>query len=194
MFFSTIFFFSFILFPFVWWYMPVWLGHSLPPPIVPLCDIIPHTAQPSSLRASSLPSPVYFHSHCHPSYAVLLSSHHIPIPPQPTFPGLPLRFSQLSLSSRFFHLCSLQHQQGELSRLNIPDVDNPSTLRRSFTSAPRYNLIHPAFMCVHLHAFVCVRACVFQHACVWVACLLQVCCEWPKCEYACNVVEHGGEQ
>ena len=33
-------------------------------------DIIPHSVQPSSLRPSSLPSPLYFHSRHSPSYVV----------------------------------------------------------------------------------------------------------------------------
>ena len=43
--------------------------------------------QPSSLSSSSLsiPSPLYFHYHRPPSYAVFLSSHHMPIPLQPCF-------------------------------------------------------------------------------------------------------------
>ena len=50
-----------------------------------LFDITADSIQPSSLRPSSLPSPLYFHFHRHPSYVVLLSSHHMPIPLQPSF-------------------------------------------------------------------------------------------------------------
>ena len=49
-----------------------------------LFESTPHSIQPSSLRSSSLPSP--FHFHRPPSYVELLSSHHMPIPLQPTFP------------------------------------------------------------------------------------------------------------
>ena len=38
-----------------------------------------------SLRSSSLPSPLYFHYHRPPPYAVFLSSHHMPIPLLPSF-------------------------------------------------------------------------------------------------------------
>ena len=44
-----------------------------------------YCVQPSSLRSSSLPSPLYFHYHRPPSYIVFLSSHHMPIPLQPSF-------------------------------------------------------------------------------------------------------------
>ena len=47
--------------------------------------IILYFVQPSSLRSSSVPSPLYFHYICSPSYVVFLSSHHMPIPPQPSF-------------------------------------------------------------------------------------------------------------
>ena len=50
-----------------------------------LFDIIPHSVQPSSLRSSSLPSPLYSHYHCPNSYVVFLSSHHMPVPLQPSF-------------------------------------------------------------------------------------------------------------
>ena len=50
-----------------------------------LFDVILYFVQPSSLRSSSLPSPLYFHYHRPPSYVVLLSSHHMPIPLQPSF-------------------------------------------------------------------------------------------------------------
>ena len=50
-------------------------------------DVILYFVQPSSLRYSSLPSPfpLYFHFHRPSSYVVLLSSQHMPIPPQPPF-------------------------------------------------------------------------------------------------------------
>ena len=41
--------------------------------------------QPSSLRFSSLPSPLYFHYHRPLSYSVFLSSHPTPIPLHPPF-------------------------------------------------------------------------------------------------------------
>ena len=50
-----------------------------------LFDIILHFVKSSSLRHSSLSSPLYCHFHRSPSYAVLLSSNHMPIPPQPPF-------------------------------------------------------------------------------------------------------------
>ena len=50
-----------------------------------LFDIILYSVQPSSLRYSSLPSPLYFHFHRPPSYAVFLSCHHMPIQLQPPF-------------------------------------------------------------------------------------------------------------
>ena len=50
-----------------------------------LFDVILHFVQPSSLRSSSLPSPLYFHYHCPPSCVVFLSSHHMPVPLQPSF-------------------------------------------------------------------------------------------------------------
>ena len=40
---------------------------------------------PSTLTHSTPPPPVYFHSHRPPSYVVLLYSHHITIPLQPSF-------------------------------------------------------------------------------------------------------------
>ena len=46
-----------------------------------LSGIIPHSVKPSSLRISSRLPPLYFHSHCPPSYVVLLASHHMSIPP-----------------------------------------------------------------------------------------------------------------
>ena len=42
-----------------------------------LFDIILYFVQPSFLRSSSLPSPLYFHFHRPPSYVVFLSSHHM---------------------------------------------------------------------------------------------------------------------
>ena len=71
-------------------------------------DIILCFVQPSSLRYSSLPSPLYLHFHRPPSYVVFLSSHHIPIPLQPSFMDflcdsptfvVPLLLSFLILSS-----------------------------------------------------------------------------------------------
>ena len=50
-----------------------------------LFDIILYFVQPSSLRSSSLPSPLYLHFHRPPPYVVFLSSHHKPIPRQPSF-------------------------------------------------------------------------------------------------------------
>ena len=50
-----------------------------------LFDVILYFVQPSSLRSSSLPSPLYFHYHCPPSYVVFFSSHHMPIPYTSTF-------------------------------------------------------------------------------------------------------------
>ena len=50
-----------------------------------LFDVILYFVQPSSLRSSALPSPLYFHYHRPPSYVVFLSSHHMPIPLQPSF-------------------------------------------------------------------------------------------------------------
>ena len=41
--------------------------------------------QPSSLRSSSLSSPLHLHFHRPPSYVLFLSSHHIPIPLQASF-------------------------------------------------------------------------------------------------------------
>ena len=50
-------------------------------------DVILYFVQPSSLRYSSIPSPfpLYFHFHRPSSYVMLLSSQHMPIPPQPPF-------------------------------------------------------------------------------------------------------------
>ena len=45
-----------------------------------LFDISLHSVESSSLRSSSPPSPLYFHSHCPPSYVVFFSSHHMLIP------------------------------------------------------------------------------------------------------------------
>ena len=50
-----------------------------------LISSVTNSVQPSSLRSSSLPSLLYFHSHHPPSYVVLLSSHHMPIPLHPHF-------------------------------------------------------------------------------------------------------------
>ena len=50
-----------------------------------LFDVIIYFVQPSSLRSSSLPSPLYFRFHSFPSYAVFLSSHYMSIPLQPPF-------------------------------------------------------------------------------------------------------------
>ena len=69
-----IFFFLFILFPLlrgvnVWRYTPPCstVVHSISRQSL-LFYIILHFVQPSSLRSSSLPSPLYFHSHCPPYY------------------------------------------------------------------------------------------------------------------------------
>ena len=81
------FLFLFILFPLL-----CRIIHFLPRQSI-LFYIIPHSVQSSSLRSSSLPSPLYFHFHHPPSYAVILSSHHMHIPSQPPFVdflGLPL--------------------------------------------------------------------------------------------------------
>ena len=51
--------------------------------------IIPNSVQPSSLRSSSLPSPLYFHYHCHTTST--------------SFPGLSLPFPPLLLCPLFFH-------------------------------------------------------------------------------------------
>ena len=48
-------------------------------------DVILYFVQPSSLRSSSLPSPLYFHYHRPPSYVVFLSYRHMSIPLQPSF-------------------------------------------------------------------------------------------------------------
>ena len=45
-----------------------------------LFDFILYFVQSSSLRYSSLPSPLYFNYHRPPSCVVFLSSHHMPIP------------------------------------------------------------------------------------------------------------------
>ena len=50
-----------------------------------LLGIIPHSVQPSPLRSSFVPSPLYFHFSRHPSHVVLLPSHHMPIQRQPPF-------------------------------------------------------------------------------------------------------------
>ena len=50
-----------------------------------LLDIILRFVQPSFLRSSSRPSPLYFHFHRTPSYVVFLSSHHMPLSLQPPF-------------------------------------------------------------------------------------------------------------
>ena len=50
-----------------------------------LFDSIPHPVQAPSLRTSRLPYPLYFHLHRLPSYVVLLSYYHTPIPLQPPF-------------------------------------------------------------------------------------------------------------
>ena len=71
-----------------------------------LFDIIPHSVQPSSLRPSSVPSPLYFHFHRPPSYVVLLSSHHIAHTTSISFPGLSSRFPPLLLSSSWFNFLS----------------------------------------------------------------------------------------
>ena len=47
-----------------------------------LFDMTPHSVRPSSLRPSSS---LVLHFHRPPSYIVLLSSHHMPIPRQPSF-------------------------------------------------------------------------------------------------------------
>ena len=60
-----------------------------------LFDIITHSVQPSSLRPSYLPSPMYFHFHRPPSYIGFLSSHHMPIPLQP------LSWSVFAISATF---------------------------------------------------------------------------------------------
>ena len=65
-----------------------------------LFDIIPHSVQPSSPSSSPLPSPLVFHYHRPPSYIVLLSSHHMPIPFQPPF---------LDFLCKFPHFCCPAH-------------------------------------------------------------------------------------
>ena len=50
-----------------------------------LLGIIPHSVQPSPLRSSFVPSPLYYHFSRHPSHVVLLPSHHMPIQRQPPF-------------------------------------------------------------------------------------------------------------
>ena len=47
-------------------------GRQLPPRQALLFDTIPHSVKRSSVRPSSLPSPLYFHLHCHPSHVVPL--------------------------------------------------------------------------------------------------------------------------
>ena len=88
---SVLFFFSFILFPLLCGVDILW--HTPPCSTVvhiisrqsPLFDVILNFVQPSSLRSSSLPSPLYFHYHRPPSYVVFISSHHMSIPLQPSF-------------------------------------------------------------------------------------------------------------
>ena len=68
-----------------------------------LFDVILYFVQPSSLRPSSIPCSLYFHFHRPPSYAVLLSSHHMPIPLQPLFLDFRCDFPHFP---SFFHLLS----------------------------------------------------------------------------------------
>ena len=56
-------------------------------------DFTAHSSQPSSLRPSLHPPPLHSHSHRPPSYAVLLSSPHIPIQLQPSFLNFLCHFS-----------------------------------------------------------------------------------------------------
>ena len=70
-----------------------------------LFDIILYFVQPSSLRSSSLPSPLYFNFHRPPSNAVFLHSHHMPIPLQPPFLDF-LAMFPFSLSPLFLLLLS----------------------------------------------------------------------------------------
>ena len=86
---NTFFFFflSFISFPLLCGsitmiYASMQHGRILHQPTV---DIILYFVQPYSLRSSSLPSRLYLHFHRPPSYAVFLSSHHMPIPLQHSF-------------------------------------------------------------------------------------------------------------
>ena len=58
-----------------------------------------------SLRSSclSIPSPLYFHYHRPPSYAVFLSSHHMPIPLQPYVSCTFFVISPTFVALLFFH-------------------------------------------------------------------------------------------
>ena len=64
--------------------------------------ISPLTVEPSSLRPSSPPHPLYFQSHHHPSCALLLSSHHMPLPLQSPFLDILCDFSHLRFPSYCF--------------------------------------------------------------------------------------------
>ena len=54
--------------------------HIIYKPTALFFDVILYFVQPSSLRYSSLPSPLYFRYHRPPSYVVFLSSHHMSTP------------------------------------------------------------------------------------------------------------------
>ena len=83
-----------------------------------LFDVILHIVQPSSLRSSSLPSPLYFHFHHPPSDAVLLSSHHMPIPPQPPFLDFLCDFPHFRCPSYSFISYLVQLRNERISRDN----------------------------------------------------------------------------
>ena len=87
--------------------------HFISRPSLPF-DIIPHSVQPSSLyiRPSSFPRSFYFHRP--PSYVVLLSSRHMPIPLQPSFLDVLCDFSHFRCPPYSFicflvQLCNSAH-------------------------------------------------------------------------------------
>ena len=91
---------------FLWVDVRRYVGSYTPPVTDPSLWYHHHSIQPSSLRSSPLPHPLYLHFHRHSSYAVVISSHHrYTHASSASHIGLPLRFLPLPVPLSLIHSC-----------------------------------------------------------------------------------------
>ena len=130
-------------------------------------DITPHSIQPSSLKPPSFLPSLYLHSHRHSSYALLFSSHHMPVPVPHPILDFHCDFSHFRcLDPLIFH--SLSCRAVEL-RISIAIFCHPtlhifssssSTARRggrnSASSSPSSSNVGPRWLFECVHSLYCL--------------------------------------
>ena len=86
-----------------------WIVHFIPNSLFSLISSLTLSNHLSSLWPSSLPPPLYSHSHHPSSYTMLLSSHHMPITHPTSFSGFSFIFPNYSCSPYSFISYPVKH-------------------------------------------------------------------------------------